>query len=45
MTSPPPPLPENWLESDYGNGTSFFFNPFSGETLETRPPPDYVAKK
>lgn len=45
VTSPPPPLPENWLESDYGNGKNFFFNPFSGETLETRPPPDYVAKK
>ena len=37
VTDPPSPLPKNWLDGDYGNGQKFYYNPFSGETSETRP--------
>jgi ankyrin repeat protein len=38
VTSPPKPLPKNWLMGDYGNGQKFYYNPFSGATSEKRPP-------
>jgi len=37
VTHPPVALPKNWLEGDYGNGTKFYYNPFSGETADTAP--------
>lgn len=45
VTNPPPPLPKNWLEGDYGNGAKFYYNPFTGDTLEKRPAPEYVTAK
>lgn len=40
VTALPPPLPKDWQEGDYGDGKKFYFNPFSGDTSETRPPPE-----